>query len=261
MKDTNQNEVSIKLDNITKSYGDFTALKLINLEISAGELFGFLGPNGAGKTTLIRILTGIIRQTAGDVIIYGNNLNKFPRKAKSLIGFVPDRPYLYEKLTPLEYFDFMGGLYSVDSEQILAKGQEMLEMFNLWERRNELIESFSHGMKQKVAMSAAVLHDPDIFVVDEPTVGLDPKSIRLAKDFFVKLTKMGKTVFLTTHTLSVAQDLCDRIAIINHGEIVALGSMLELKEKMHMKHANLEGIFLKITEEDTNAEIKSNINN
>lgn len=246
----NQNEVAIKFENITKSYGDFQALKLINLEVNSGELFAFLGPNGAGKTTLIRILTGIILQSSGNVFIKGNNLATNPTVAKSLIGFVPDRPYLYEKLTPLEYFDFMGGLYSVDSEEVRRKGQEMLELFSLWDRRNELLESFSHGMKQKVAMSAAILHDPQIFVVDEPTVGLDPKSIRLAKDFFSNLAKNGKTVFLTTHTLSVAQDLCSRIAIIHHGEIVALGSMEELKERTQMQNSNLESIFLKITEED-----------
>lgn len=248
--DTNETNAAIKFDNIKKSYGDFEALKLINLEVIPGELFGFLGPNGAGKTTLIRILTGIILHSSGNVFIHGKNHVTQAKEAKSLIGFVPDRPYLYEKLTPLEYFDFMGGLYSVSKDQIARKGQEMLELFSLWDRRDELIESFSHGMKQKVAMSAAILHDPQIFVVDEPTVGLDPKSLRLVKDFFISLTKMGKTVFLTTHTLSVAEDLCDRIAIINHGDIVALGTMAQLKDKTEMQDSNLENIFLKITEEE-----------
>jgi ABC-2 type transport system ATP-binding protein len=244
------NDIIIKFDNIKKQYGDFHALKGINLEIPKGELFGFLGPNGAGKTTLIRILTGIIRQTEGKVYINNLDLISEPDKAKSLLGFVPDRPYLYEKLTPLEYFDFMGGLYNVEKSTVQAKGQEMLELFNLWDRRNELIESFSHGMKQKVAMSAAILHDPEIYVVDEPTVGLDPKSVKLAKDFFVNLTKKGKTVFLTTHTLSVAEDLCDRIAIIRQGEIVALGSMENLRQKAKLPGNNLEAVFLKITEEE-----------
>ncbi len=249
----NQNNFIIEFENIVKKYGDFSALKGINLNISKGELFGFLGPNGAGKTTLIRILTGIIKQTSGKVSISGFDLNLQPEKAKSLLGFVPDRPYLYEKLTPLEYFEFMGGLYNVPENTIQEKGKEMLELFSLWERRNELIESFSHGMKQKVAMSAATLHDPDVFVVDEPTVGLDPKSVRLAKNFFKELTNRGKTVFLTTHTLSVAQDLCDRIAIIRQGEIVALGNMSELQEKAKLPGNDLESVFLKITEEEQEA--------
>lgn len=246
-----QNETAIQFDHIRKLYGNFCALSNVNLEIKRGELFGFIGPNGAGKTTLIRILTGIIKPTSGRVIIAGHDLFKAPEKAKSLIGFVPDRPYLYEKLTPLEYFDFMGGLYDVSVDRTKEKGEKMLKLFHLWERRNELIESFSHGMKQKVAMSAAVLHDPDIFVVDEPTVGLDPRSINLAKDFFRQLTEDGKTVFLTTHTLSVAQDLCGRIGIIRQGDIVALGTVKELQHEASMPGNSLEEVFLKITEEET----------
>ncbi|EKD83598.1 MAG: hypothetical protein ACD_39C00574G0002 [uncultured bacterium] len=246
----NQNESIIRFCEIKKQYGVFTALKSVNLEIFKGELFGFLGPNGAGKTTLIRILTGIIQPSAGQIFIGPYDLFAQPDKAKAMLGYVPDRPYLYEKLTPLEYFEFMGGLYNVASDRIISKGAEMLRMFDLWDRRNELIESFSHGMKQKVAMSAAILHDPEIFVVDEPTVGLDPKSVKLAKNFFKQLIADGKTVFLTTHTLSVAEDLCDRIAIIRQGDIVALGNMSELQRRASMSDSNLEDVFLKITEEE-----------
>lgn len=246
----NQNEPVIRFTDIKKRYGDFTALKSVNLEICRGELFGFLGPNGAGKTTLIRILTGIIKPTSGKVFIGSFDLFSQPDQAKAMLGYVPDRPYLYEKLTPLEYFDFMGGLYKVGRDRILSKGEEMLRLFDLWDRRNELIESFSHGMKQKVAMSAAILHDPDIFVVDEPTVGLDPRSVKLAKDYFKRLIGEGKTVFLTTHTLSVAQDLCNRIAIIRNGEIVALGNLAELQKRASMPGNDLESVFLKITEEE-----------
>ncbi len=245
-----QNDEHIRFSSIEKKYGDFTAVKSLDLTINKGELFGFLGPNGAGKTTLIRILTGIIKPSRGKVFIGGFDLGTQSAQAKTMLGYVPDRPYLYEKLTPLEYFSFMGGLYNVAEDQIIAKGEEMLRLFDLWARRNELIESFSHGMKQKVAMSAAILHDPDIFVVDEPTVGLDPRSVKLAKNFFKQLINMGKTVFLTTHTLSVAEDLCNRIAIIRQGEIVALGSMSELKTQAKMPDNNLEDIFLKITEEE-----------
>ncbi|MDN5279263.1 MAG: type transport system ATP-binding protein [Clostridiales bacterium] len=251
----NQNEKVIEFSAIKKQYGNFHAVKGIDLTVHKGELFGFLGPNGAGKTTMIRILTGIIKPTSGNVLIKGYDLYKDPDNAKSRIGFVPDRPYLYEKLTPLEYFDFMGGLYNVNKNQVESKGEEMLKLFDLWDRRNELIESFSHGMKQKVAMSAAILHDPDIFVVDEPTVGLDPKSLKLAKDFFRNLISQGKTVFLTTHTLSVAQDLCNRIGIIRNGEIVALGSMSELQKKASLPGNDLESVFLKITEEEEQEKI------
>lgn len=245
----NRTEPIIRFTNIQKNYGDFAALKPINLEIFKGELFGFLGPNGAGKTTLIRILTGIIKATGGTVSIGGFSLEKEPESAKRMLGYVPDRPYLYEKLSPLEYFDFMGGLYNVKQSEIASIGEKLLKLFDLWNKRNDLIESFSHGMKQKVAMSAANLHKPDILVVDEPTVGLDPKSVKLAKQFFKDMTLEGKTIFLTTHTLSVAEDLCDRIAIIRSGEIAAIGTLEELQTKASMPNNNLEDIFLKITEE------------
>lgn len=252
-----QNEIMIRFSEIMKRYGDFTALKSVNLDIHKGELFGFLGPNGAGKTTLIRILTGIIKPTSGKVFVGSFDLFAQPDQAKSLLGYVPDRPYLYEKLTPLEYFDFMGGLYNVNQARIRQKGEEMLKLFSLWDRRNELIESFSHGMKQKVAMSAAILHDPEIFVVDEPTVGLDPRSVKLAKDYFKSLVNEGKTVFLTTHTLSVAEDLCDRIAIIRNGDIVALGNLEELQKRASMPGNDLEAVFLKITEEEQSATVSA----
>lgn len=251
----NQNETIIKFDSIHKAYGNFTAVKKINLDISKGELFGFLGPNGAGKTTMIRMLTWIIKPTSGSITIGNYDLYKDSIKAKSMIGYVPDRPYLYEKLSPLEYFDFMGGLYNVPKEQIEKISEEMLRLFNLWDKRNELIESFSHGMKQKTAMIAAILHNPEILVVDEPTVGLDPRSIMLVKEYFKRITSEGKTLFLTTHTLSVAEELCQRIAIIHHGEIVALGSIEELREQAKMpENDNLESIFLKLTEEEEEEE-------
>ncbi len=243
-------EILIKFDAIHKNYGDFTAVKEINLEIAKGELFGFLGPNGAGKTTMIRMLTGIIKPTSGSISIGGYDLYKEPIKAKALIGYVPDRPYLYEKLSPVEYFDFMGGLYNVPKERVKEVSERMLKLFDLWDKKNELIESFSHGMKQKTAMIAAILHDPEILVVDEPTVGLDPKSIKLVKEYFKQYTKEGKTLFLTTHTLSVAEDLCQRIAIIRHGEIVALGSLKDLQEQAKMPGNDLESVFLKLTEEE-----------
>lgn len=252
----NQNETQsgaepmIRLRGVKKNYGPFAALKGIDLDVVRGELFGFLGPNGAGKTTLIRIMTGIIRPTEGQISIAGEDLLVRPEAAKAKIGYIPDRPYLYEKLTPLEYFDFMAGLYKIPHADLIRRGEEFLRMFSLWDWRNELIEGFSHGMKQKVAMSAALLHDPEILIVDEPMVGLDPRSVRLVKDFFKALVERGKTLFLTTHTLSVAQDLCHRIGIIHRGQVVALGSLGELRSKaLHGAH-DLESIFLQITSEE-----------
>jgi ABC-2 type transport system ATP-binding protein len=244
-------EPHISLHGLRKRYGEFEALKGIDLEVQPGELFGFLGPNGAGKTTLIRILTGIIRPTAGRIFVAGHDVLTAPEAAKARIGYIPDRPYLYEKLTPLEYFEFMAGLYNVAIPNALARGEDLLRLFRLYEWRNELIESFSHGMKQKTAIVAALLHDPAILVVDEPTVGLDPKSVKLLKVFFRELVeKHGKTIFLTTHTLSVAEDLCDRIGIIHHGKLAAMGTMTDLRGQAKSPGSHLEDIFLRITEEE-----------
>lgn len=245
----NQTEPAISLSGIGKRYGDFEALKPTSLDIMPGEFFGFLGPNGAGKTTMIRIITGIIIPSCGSVRISGHDVATDPDAAKRRIGYIPDRPYLYEKLTPLEYFEFIAGLYSLPDDQRLMRGDELLKLFKLWEWRNELIESFSHGMKQKVAMCSAFLHDPDIIIVDEPMVGLDPKSVRLVKDVFKDLVKKGKTIFFTTHTLSVAQDLCSRIGIINRGSVVALGSLEMLRIQSGSDNSDLESVFLKLTEE------------
>lgn len=245
----NQSEFAISLSGIGKHYGNFEALKPTSLDIRPGEFFGFIGPNGAGKTTLIRIVTGIIIPSCGTVHISGHDVAKDPDAAKRRIGYIPDRPYLYEKLTPIEYFEFIAGLYTLPDDCWRQRGEELLKLFKLWEWRNELIESFSHGMKQKVAMCSAFLHDPDIIIVDEPMVGLDPKSVRLVKDVFKELVKKGKTIFLTTHTLSVAQDLCSRIGIINRGSVIALGTLEALRVQSGSDNIDLESVFLKLTEE------------
>lgn len=249
MTNTNQNKNLIEIVELKKSYGDFVALKPLSLNIEKGELFGFLGPNGAGKTTLIRILVGLIKANSGEIRIDGQEITNNPY-TKKLMGYIPDRPYLYEKLTSLEYFDFVGGLYGVEKAVIQEKGEDLLKLFDLWHKKDDLLEGFSHGMKQKVAISAATLHDPQILVVDEPTVGLDPKSVKLVKEFFKSMTKDGKTIFLTTHTLSVAEDLCTRIGIIRSGEIIALGSLEELQRQASMPNNHLEEIFLRLTDEE-----------
>ena len=247
MNDTNQNELIISLRNVKKKYGEFEALKTIDLDVRKGELFGFIGPNGAGKTTMIRIMTGIIKPTSGTILIEGIDLLREPERAKFKVGYVPDRPYLYEKLTPLEHFEFVGGLYSVPYEQIQRIGEDMLRLFVLWEWRTELIESFSHGMKQKIAITSSLLHDPHVLIVDEPMVGLDPKSARLVKDIFLKLAGRGTTLFMCTHVLEIAEKLCDRVGIMIEGRMTACGTVSELEAQAKTTGSDLEGIFLSLT--------------
>ncbi len=239
----------IELKDLTKRYSDIMAVDNINLFIPKGEIFGFIGPNGAGKTTTINMLGGILAPTSGTVAICGINMEEHPEKAKSKIGFIPDRPYLYEKLTGMEFLRFTADLYGVDEDAFLRKAREKLEMFSLTDWSDELIESYSHGMKQRLVMAAALLHDPEVIIVDEPMVGLDPVAINLVKNLFQRLAKQGVTVFMSTHTLKVAEDVCDRIGIIHKGSIIALGTTEDLKRDAHAAEADLEQVFIRLTEE------------
>ncbi len=239
----------IELKDLTKRYSDRMAVDNINLFIPKGEIFGFIGPNGAGKTTTINMMGGILAPTSGTVAICGINMEENPEKAKSKIGFIPDRPYLYEKLTGMEFLRFTADLYGVDEDAFLRKAREKLEMFSLTDWSNKLIESYSHGMKQRLVMAAALLHDPEVIIVDEPMVGLDPVAINLVKDLFRRLTKQGATVFMSTHTLKVAEDICDRIGIIHKGSLIALGTTEDLKRDAHAAEADLEQVFIRLTEE------------
>ncbi len=239
----------IELKDLTKRYSDIMAVDNINLFIPKGEIFGFIGPNGAGKTTTINMLGGILAPTSGTVAICGINMEEHPEKAKSKIGFIPDRPYLYEKLTGMEFLRFTADLYGVDEDAFLRKAREKLEMFSLTDRSDELIESYSHGMKQRLVMAAALLHDPEVIIVDEPMVGLDPVAINMVKDLFQRLAKQGVTVFMSTHTLKVAEDVCDRIGIIHKGSLIALGTTEDLKRDAHAAEADLEQVFIRLTEE------------
>jgi ABC-2 type transport system ATP-binding protein len=239
----------IELKDLTKRYSDIMAVDNINLFIPKGEIFGFIGPNGAGKTTTINMLGGILAPTSGTVAICGINMEEHPEKAKSKIGFIPDRPYLYEKLTGMEFLRFTADLYGVDEDAFLRKAREKLEMFSLTDRSDELIESYSHGMKQRLVMAAALLHDPEVIIVDEPMVGLDPVAINMVKDLFQRLAKQGVTVFMSTHTLKVAEDVCDRIGIIHKGSLIALGTAEDLKRDANAAEADLEQVFIRLTEE------------
>jgi len=194
----------IKLANLTKRYGKFTAVNSINLEVPRGELFGFLGPNGAGKTTTLRMIAGILRPSSGTVEIGGVNVVTDPVAAKSKLGFIPDRPFIYEKLTGAEFLRFVAGLYDQTGPEVEHRGRELLALFDLEEWRDELVESYSHGMRQKLIISSAFVHRPEVIVVDEPMVGLDPKAARILKDLFREYTRRGHTVMMSTHTLEIA---------------------------------------------------------
>jgi ABC-2 type transport system ATP-binding protein len=240
----------IKITDLVKKYGDFTAVAGVNLEVPRGELFGFLGPNGAGKTTTLRMIAGILRPTSGTVEIGGVNISKDPIAAKMKLGFIPDRPFIYEKLTGGEFLKFVAGLYEQEGPQVEHRARELLALFDLEEWRDELVESYSHGMRQKLIISSAFVHRPEVIVVDEPMVGLDPKAARILKDLFREYTQRGHTIMMSTHTLEVAESLCNRIGIIQGGKIRALGTMADLR-KTAEGGGGLEDIFLKLTGENS----------
>lgn len=203
----------IEIKSLTKRYGSFTAVDSLDLVVPKGELFGFLGPNGAGKTTTLRMIAGILRPTAGQVRIGGIDVNENPMAAKAVLGYIPDRPFIYDKLTGAEFLRFVAGIYGQHGETIEHRGRELLTLFDLDQWRDELVESYSHGMRQKLIISSAFIHKPDVIVVDEPMVGLDPKAARILKDLFSEYTRRGHTVMMSTHTLEVAESMCDRIGI------------------------------------------------
>jgi ABC-2 type transport system ATP-binding protein len=240
---------AISCRRLSKSFGDFEVLRGIDLEVERGELFGFLGPNGAGKTTTIRILAGLLLPSAGTVEVAGHDVVNAPHQVKRRVGYVPDRAFLYSKLTAREFLEFVGHLYQLESQQVERVSTRLLERFDLVEWTDELIESYSHGMRQKLALTAALIHDPEIVVIDEPMVGLDPRSVRVMKTLLVELVESGRTVFLSTHTLQVAEELCSRVAIVHKGLIVARGTLDDLRRQAMTDHGSLEAVFLRLTED------------
>lgn len=238
---------SIEVRGLTKVYDRFMAVDNISFDVQPGEIYGFLGPNGAGKTTTIRMLIGLLYPTEGSITICGADMAKEPEAAKQVTGFVPDRPFLYEKLTAREYLRFVGGLYGVGQAAIGERTKELLDFFELTEWTDAMIESFSHGMKQRVALSGALIHRPRLLIVDEPTVGLDPKGSRLLKKVFLRLASEGVTIFMSTHSLEVAEELCERLSIIQHGRIVATGTLDEIRKRANDPSGNLEHVFLRLT--------------
>lgn len=240
----------IAIHDLVKTFGDFTAVDRVSLEARAGEIHGFLGPNGAGKTTTIRIIAGLLKPTAGQVVVNGHNLATDPKAAKASLGFIPDRPFIYEKLTAGEFLRFHAGLYGIDGAGVGTRVGQMLELFELREWEQELVEAFSHGMKQRLVMCAAFLHRPQAVLVDEPMVGLDPRGARLIKNVFRKMAERGVAILMSTHTLEVAQEMCDRISIIAKGTIIARGTVDELRQlagDLSRDDAQLTEVFLKLT--------------
>ena len=237
----------IAVENLVKRFGSFTAVDGVSIEVAPGQIHGFLGPNGAGKTTTIRMIAGLLKPDAGRIFVNGHDLAAEPEAAKAALGFIPDRPFIYEKLTAGEFLRFHAGLYGMDDRDIDERIKEMLDIFELGRWQHELVESFSHGMKQRLVMSAAFLHRPKAVLVDEPMVGLDPRGAKLIKAVFRRMSESGVAILMSTHTLEVAQEMCDRISIILKGSIIARGTVEELQSLAGSPNEELTPVFLKLT--------------
>lgn len=237
----------IRLENVSKKYGEFCAVSEVSLEVRQGEIFAFLGVNGAGKTTTIRMITGILRPSSGRIFIGGHDLEEEPEAAKGITGYIPDRPYIYPKLTGREFLYFVADLYMVDSDAAEERIDSLLKDYGLSNWQDELVENYSHGMKQRLATCAALVHQPKVLVVDEPMVGLDPHGAKLLKDKFRSYAKAGVSIFLSTHSLNVAEEVADRMAIINQGKILTIRTLSEIRAVTGRAEEGLEEMFLQLT--------------
>jgi ABC-2 type transport system ATP-binding protein len=236
----------IRAEGLTKNFGGVTAVDALDLKVAPGEIFGYLGPNGAGKTTTVKLLTGLLRPTAGRAFIGGHDVQADPRAAKKILGLVPDQPYVYPHLTGHEFLRFVGDLYEVDLAYQKKKIPELLAMFEIADRGDELVETFSHGMRQKLVLAGVLLHQPKVLFLDEPMVGLDPKSARLVKDVFQTLARRGVAIFMCTHVLEIAERLCHRVGIVERGRVTRAGTLAELRAQAS-GGGSLEDVFLALT--------------
>jgi ABC-2 type transport system ATP-binding protein len=237
----------IELKGVTKRFGTLEAVAPLDLTVKPGEIFGFLGPNGAGKTTTVKMITGLLQPTAGSVRVAGFDMSANPIDAKRVMGLVPDEPFVYPKLTGAEFLRFIGEMYGVPVADQKRRIPELLEMFELTGFGGELVESYSHGMRQKLVLAGILLHEPKVLILDEPMVGLDPKSARMAKEILQTLAKRGVTIFMCTHVLEIAEKLCARIGIMIKGKMIALGTLDELRAQARKDGTGLEDIFLSLT--------------
>jgi ABC-2 type transport system ATP-binding protein len=244
----------IRTEHLSKTYASLTAIADLNLDIGQGEFFAFLGPNGAGKTTTIKLLTGLLKPTSGRALICGHDMQTEPVEARKVMSYVPDFPFLYDKLEPMEFMIFVGQLYGMERSTVVPKAEELFDTFDLNSVRSQLIESLSHGTRQRVAIAAGLLHHPRVFIIDEPMVGLDPRSARVVKDVLKARSRAGMTVFLSTHILQIAEELADRIGILHRGKLVAVGTMDELRQASG-KVGVLEDAFLALTSEAQQEEV------
>ena len=236
----------IRTEGLTKRFGEKVAVANLNLHIAEGEFFCFLGPNGAGKTTTIKMLTGLIRPTSGVAILGGYDIEKEPVATKKLLGYIPDHPFLYEKLTGREFMRFVAGLFQMKGNDLDERSDELLELFEILDVADQLIENYSHGMRQKLSFASCFLHEPKIVIIDEPWVGLDPKNIRFVKDYLKERTREGLTVLMSTHTLGIAEEVADRIGIIHLGNLLHVGTVSEIM-KLAEEAGTLEEVFLELT--------------
>jgi len=237
----------LEIKNFTKRYGDVVAVDSLNLSVDRGELFGFLGPNGAGKTTTIKTIVGLLRPDEGQITIGGYDIVAQPEQAKRLIGYIPDNPYIYDRLTGREFLELVGSLYGMDKKLIQERIEFLFDLFGIEEWGDEYAAEYSHGMRQKVIMASAIMHDPALIVIDEPMVGLDPQSQRLVKGVMRKLIERGTAIFMSTHTLAVAEEVCTRIGIIHKGKLMKVGTLEQLRADAKMEGKSLEDLFVALT--------------
>jgi len=246
---------AIRTDKFTKVFDRQTAVDALDLVVNRGEVFGFLGPNGAGKSTTIRMLIGLLRPTSGSAVVAGYDVRTQPLEVKKRIGYMAENPYVYEKLTGREFLSFIADLYQVPKDEARDRATQLLRLLGLFDDAEKVVEGYSRGMRQKLGLIAALLHEPEILFLDEPTSGLDPRSARIVKDLLTELARRGKTVFMSTHVLEIAEHMCDRVGIINHGKLVAQGSLAELRARQSDADASLEDIFLELTGGEDTAEL------
>lgn len=241
---------ALELLNLSKRYGSHQAVNNLSLQITEGSFYALLGANGAGKTTTLRMVAGLLQADSGDILILGHSIKRSPQKAKQFLAYLPDEPLLYNKLRPMEYLEFVAGLWGIPRSKAETHAQQLLQQLNLWDVRGDLSETFSRGMKQKLALAAAFIHQPKIIILDEPLTGLDAAAARLVKNMLSEYIKEGNTVILTTHIMEIAERMAQRIGIINHGQLIAEGTLDELRMQSGDKSGTLENVFLELTNQD-----------